>query len=461
MNNANLFILIFLSPLFAQSQISKNIELLDNWQDNSLMVNSSQVRYNDCWGFVKNDQEYAIAGSTEGVHFFGITESDRFEQLDFVSGKYSSSMVIHRDIKVYGDYAYAVCDEGESSLQIINLSYLPDSVHLEVENDSTFARVHNLFIDTENALMYACLITPKVNGVLQSQRPMEVYSLADPLNPLLVYSGPNGIAEVHDAFVSKNIAYLNCGFDGLRIYDFTTPSNPSFLQNLNIYQDQGYNHQGWLSPDGSKYVFGDETNGKQLKNCSVNAINQVVINNRFGTNYVNSSVAHNIMLSNEFAYVAYYNEGLRIYDIRETVPKEIAHYDTYLEDSPFKMEGAWGIFSQLPSGRLIVSDRQNGLFLLDFREDIFAHQTTGDYDLFPNPVLTGNKITIKVNGDGVNNFSIQLFNLSGQLVFSDEFNNQTYAELEMHQSSGMYLLKIKHLDYLGDEIMDTRKIIIH
>ena len=460
LNNTKLFILISLYPFLSNGQLVKNIELLDNWQDNSLLVNSSQVRYNDCWGFVMNDQEYAIAGSTQGMHFFGINGSNKLEHLDFVTGKHSSSMVIHRDIKVYGNYAYAVCDEGESSLQIINLSYLPDSVHLEAENDTTFARVHNLFIDSANALMYSCLITPKVSGTLQSPKSMEVFSLSDPLNPTLVYSGPNDIPEVHDAFVSNNIAYLNCGFDGLRVYDFSNPANPVFLQNLNLYQDQGYNHQGWLSPDGTRYIFGDETNGKQLKNCTVNNTDQIVINNRFGTNYINSSVPHNIMISNDFAYVAYYNEGLRIYDIREAVPKEIAHYDTYPEDSPFKMEGAWGIYSELPSGRLLVSDRQNGLFLLNFREDIFMHQATSEYELFPNPILRGSKITVKLNSDGVNNFSIRLFSVTGQLVHSKEFNNQTFAELIINQSSGIYIMQIAHTDYLGDEIIETRKIIV-
>ena len=184
-----------------------NITFLDSWQDNSIITNSSEARYNDCWGYVQNDQEYAILGSTEGTHFFKIDVNNSFNQVDFKSGKFSSSSVIHRDIKVFQNYAYVVCDEGESSLQVFDLSFLPDSVHLVAENDTSFARVHNLFIDPENELMYACLITPKINGVLQNQKSMEVYSISNPVSPILIYSGPTDIPEVHDAFVRNNIAY--------------------------------------------------------------------------------------------------------------------------------------------------------------------------------------------------------------------------------------------------------------
>ncbi|MCO4813878.1 MAG: hypothetical protein KC454_04155, partial [Flavobacteriales bacterium] len=303
MKATTLFLLIFLLADVLSGQSSLNITLLDNWQDEQIISNSSEVRYNDCWGYVQNGIEYAVIGSTEGIHFFEIKNNNTFEFVDFVEGKFSSTAVVHRDIKIYKNFLYTVCDEGQSSLQIIDLSGLPNSVSVIGEIDTTFSKVHNIFIDETNDLMYACTITSMINGVQSSPVAMQVYSIVNPINPTLLYSGPNDIPEVHDAFVRDNIAYLNCGFDGLRVYDFSIPSNPVFLQNESIYQEQGYNHQGWMTPDGKTYVFADETNGKKVKKCSVKGDHTINIDRYFGTNSEDNSVPHNIMLDNNFAYV--------------------------------------------------------------------------------------------------------------------------------------------------------------
>ncbi|MBL4862879.1 MAG: choice-of-anchor B family protein [Crocinitomicaceae bacterium] len=455
-----LIFLFFPTLLFGQDAL--NIDLLDNWQEDTLVVNSTNVRYNDCWGYTRNGQEYALAGSTEGIHAFKLTDNNQFVHLDFIEGKYNHSMVVHRDIKTYQNYAYAVCDEGFSSLQIIDLSYLPDSLHLRTAYDTTFARVHNIFIDEDNALLYACTITPSANGSLLPSKSMEVYSLSDPINPTLVYSGPSDIPEVHDCYVRDNIAYLNCGMDGLRVYDFTNPTNPILLQNITFYLDQGYNHQGWLSPDGSRYIFGDETNGKRLKNCTVDENHEITIKNYFGSNYENESVPHNIMLTNDFAYVAYYNEGLRIFDLRTPVPTEIAHYDTYPDESDFKQEGAWGMYSEFPSGRLLVSDRQYGLFLFDFRENIFINESVDEIvDIYPIPLSSESQLTVKLNVDNFKDFDICVYDLYGNIINRYSVEKRSYAELALELSAGIYFVQVQYTDYLDDRIYISKKIMIY
>ncbi|MEJ6777327.1 MAG: choice-of-anchor B family protein [Crocinitomicaceae bacterium] len=442
-------------------QVSYNIDFLDNWSNDTLTSNSSEVRYNDCWGIELNNQEYAIAGSTEGTHFFKVTDQNKLEHLDFIEGHFNHMSVVHRDIKTYRNYAYAVCDEGESSLQLIDLSYLPDSVHLVGNNDTSFARVHNIFIDTVNALLYAGGVTPKANGIIQSTISMQVFSLANPENPILIYTGPNDINEVHDMYVRNNIAYLNCGFDGLRVYDFSNPTTPIYKQNINIYQDQGYNHQGYLTPDGNTYVFGDETGGKRLKKCTVDSDNTVTIKSRFGTNHEDNSVAHNIMLSNEFAYVAYYNEGLRIYDLRYNTPIEIAHYDTYADDSFFNMQGAWGVYTELSSGRILVSDRHNGLFLFDFREDLFITNNKPELLVYPNPSLNEEGFTLTLNNLDISLFKVTLYDLKGKKVLEQIVDNQSYLELFPNVLSGIYHLRVKYINDSDDIIQLHKKLIIN
>jgi len=455
-------LIFLLFPTLAFGQGSFNVQNIGHWSEDTLMHNSTDVRYNDCWGYSQNGQEYALAGSTEGTHAFKITPNGELANLDFVKGKFASTMVIHRDIKTYLNYAYVVCDEGESSLQIIDLSYLPDSLNVVMENDSTFTRVHNLFIDEDNALMYACSIRPSIGGMLQSLIPMQVYSLADPVHPVLVYEGPNGIPEVHDCYVRDNIAYLNCGMDGLRVYDFSNPVAPVFLQNMSFYQDQGYNHQGWLSPDGTKYVFGDETSGKQLKFCSVDSNHEVTIEKKFGTNFEDGSVPHNIVISNEFAYVAYYNEGLRIFDLRTPIPTEIAYYDTYPIDEPlFKMQGAWGMYTDYTSGRLLVSDRHTGLYIFAFNRSVFQVSTTNDVDVYPNPIIGDDLITVKLNIEEFTDLEISIYDVSGNEVANKAVTDQSFLQFSLEVASGLYVVQIEYLNYLDEKVMEHKKIMVN
>ncbi len=427
------------------SQDYKNVDLLDHWYSADPETNSTIARFNDCWGFEHKDNEYAVLGSTMGAHIFRVADNDKLIPVDFQAGDFTGATVVHRDYKTYRNYLYAVCDEGNSSLQIFDLNSLPDSIEKVNTIQSNFGQVHNIFIDTTNAILYACIVTNIVAGAPAGSVAMRVLSLADPLNPVLLYTGPNDIPEVHDCYVRDNIAYLNCGFDGLRVYDFSNPANPLFIQSLDIYHEQGYNHQGWMSPDGKTYIFGDETMGKRLKKCSVE--NTILnIDGRFGSNHQEQSVPHNIFLTDNFAYVAYYNEGLRIFDSRKNTPVEVAHYDTYPQEYFFKMNGAWGIYRFEKSGRILVSDRQSGLYLFSFDESKFVNSEQNDISIFPNPVQQGEELTVYVNQKDITNFDIAVYDLNGRKIKSHKQSNYSYISFTNDMAKGMYIFEVNWYD---------------
>ncbi|NRA12615.1 MAG: hypothetical protein HRT57_11730, partial [Crocinitomicaceae bacterium] len=81
-------LLFLIFPTLAFGQGSLNVDLLDIWHEDTLMHNSTNVCYNDCWGYTENGHEYALAGSTEGVHAFKISEAGKFEHIDFVEGNF-------------------------------------------------------------------------------------------------------------------------------------------------------------------------------------------------------------------------------------------------------------------------------------------------------------------------------------------------------------------------------------
>lgn len=447
------------------TQEVKNIILLDKWFSDTLLTNSSQVRFSGCWAFEQAGKEYGILGSTEGAHFFELTEANTFKFIDFVPGRFFSSQAINREYKHFKNYVYAVCDDGPSSLQIIDVSFLPDSVHLVADlRNNLFGKTHNLFVDSLNELLYLCQVTPLINDIETTMVPLRVFSLDNPINPTLLWQSPEEIQDVHDIYVRDNLAILNCGYDGIRVYDFSNPTNPIYLNNLQVYQQQGYNHQGWLCPDGETYIFADETPGTLVKKAKLKSDYSIDIESFFGRpNTPYNKTAHNIHCTDDFAFIAYYNDGLRIYDIRINPPREVAAYDTYIDNeltNNYSMWGAWGIHALLPSGRILVSDRNSGYYMFDFDRNFFLNQAANEVQIYPNPVEENQQFTIRMPYDKSNEFSFELFDLNGKKIISNSILNQSFVEFQAPHASGIYILIIKYMDSFSNETSVVKKLVV-
>jgi len=455
--------LLFL-PFYYLGQDYKNCNLLDHWYSDTLLTNSSNVRFSGCWGYTQNGVEYGIIGSTEGHHFFQLTQENKFKFIDFVPGRFVSSQAITREYKTYKNFLYASGDEGSGSLQIIDLSYLPDSVDLVADIQNTeIGKIHNLFIDSTNALLYACSVTPFLNGQELSLVPLKVFSIENPINPILLWQGPEDLFEVHDIYVKDGIAILNCGYEGIRIYNFSNPSQPILLSNLTVYQDQGYNHQGWLAPNGKTYVFADETAGTKIKKAILNEDYSLSIQNFFGSDYqAYEKTPHNIQCTDEFAFVAYYNDGLRIYDLRSNPPIEIAYYDTYTDNpgNVFSMWGAWGIYSLFPSQRILISDRNTGFYLFDFNQSFFSEIHPNDgLKIFPNPGSQNEEINVFIPFDYEATF-LTIFDMAGKKLVEKSIENTNIVTIDSLFVSGVYTLKIEYTDYLNERKSQIKKLVI-
>lgn len=458
-----LFLLLLQATLVSAQ--SKNIALLDHWQDTSLISNSSQVRYSGLFTFSKEAEEYAVIGTTEGASFLQLLENNEVSFIDHIDGKYVSTQAITREYNYYQNYIYAIGDEGDASLQIIDVSYLPDSVKLIKEiQDERVGKAHTIHIDSVNALLYLCSVTPIVNGQALGLVPIRVFSLEDPLEPLLLWEGFDDLAEVHDMELREQIAILNCGYDGVRVYDFSNPIAPIYLSNLEFYQSQGYNHQGSLSPDKRTYVFADETPGTRVKKCAVSSNYDLQIQHNFGvpdSPYLKTP--HNIYITNNLAYVAYYNDGLRIYDLRTNPPIEIAAYDTHVDlpGNTFSMWGAWGVSADLPSKRVVVSDRISGLFLFDFNRDLFETSAPSEeLQVYPNPIESGDQVVVRLSDGTSSSFSVRVLSATGAIVHQISVEAQTYVAFELPLAAGCYTLEAA-LSNSIDGTVYRKKIIIN
>lgn len=428
-------------PIYGQLQ--RNVTLLDHWADTSLIPGSQDAVYNDVWGFYLDDRKYCVIGSNMGTHFFEIVEDELIE-LDFEPGAYQSPYVVHRDFKIYKNYLYGVCDEGTSSLQIFDLSYLPDSAHKVYDESLFFQICHNVYIDTLTAKLYAC-------GA--NNTGMQILDITNPIDPVLAYSFTDK-NYVHDCYVRNDTAYLNCGFDGLHIYDFSE-ATPKQLGILDFYPAQGYNHSGWLSPDGRTYAFIDETQGTRIKICrSTTDLSTISIIGYCSTTDYQDYVPHNIILLDNLAFVAYYNKGFRIYDISRGPFKEIGFYDTFQDNTNYKLNGAWGVYVFENEDQIIVSDRQKGLYLFSFPIQTLnsANQTTY---VSSTPFINEKSILVPRKHLGDESLTFSITTIDGKVIYDQE-NYKNFVDIPLDIAPGTYIYVI--LDQYRD-LLEAGKFI--
>ena len=445
------FALLIATQLFGQDSL--NLKLLYHWSDTGITGSTIYNNaYNEVWGVVANDREYAIIGSTLGTHFFDVTHEDSIREVDFIKGFISGTSIIHRDYHDYKGYLYMASDEGYNKFQIADLSTLPDSVTLVYESDSLFSRAHNIFIDSATAKLYVCAV--KHDGDSFRLAAMEVYSLAKPLKPELLHTY-NDVRHVHDVYVRNDTAYCNAGPDGLRILDFSAPDTIQLLASLTDYPQQGYNHSGWLN-DGKNYFFTDETHGLQIKAYDITDYQNLELTDTFGSAVDFLSMAHNILIRDSLAFVSYYHDGLQIFDISDpSNVKKIAWYDTYLPPDHESYRGAWGVYPYLPSGKILVSDMQTGLYIFELADTLKAasvnkHHAIENARLYPNPFSSG--IQLQLSLQNRQTLYFQLLDIDGKVIHAfqtEAFPGSNYLPLPFSNdlTNGMYYLHIFTEDF--------------
>lgn len=430
-----LIIFLLFYPVFISSQ-NNNVYLLDSWIKDSLpFCYDGESVFNEVWGVTINGNDYAVIGSTAGAHFLKVT-NDQLSEVAFVAGKYIGSQAVHRDYHDYNGYLYAVCDENASSLQIMDLNYLPDSVPLIYDSDSLIIRAHNIFIDTAKAKLYALSAT-----TYSGFHPMDVYDISNTINPQFLYTY-NNVGHVHDAYVYNDTAYLNCGNEGLKVIKST---NTIAIQigELSTYLDKGYNHSGWLNGEKNTYVMCDETIGMRVKTLNVSDLNNIQTEYLFSSDMGDnaSSVPHNVIVRNNIAYVSYYHDGLQIFDISNpSFVEKIGYYDTYNWSPTVSWAGAWGVYPFLNGERILVSDRANGLFLIGFDVPPFIEEgSSNEINIFPNP--TNDYVYFYKKHPANADYELVIYNSFGKKVASYTNYNDYYKIDVSKYRSGLYFLK--------------------
>lgn len=311
---------------------------------------------NDIWGYAANNREYALLGTRTGTAVIDVTDPTNPAELFFVSGPSS----LWRDMKVWQHYAY-VTNETDTGLHIFDLQYLPDSLVAWNWTGGNFQGMdvpintaHNIFID-ENGIGYISGSNFGAGGVVM----IDINS--NPVNPPI--AGIYNDAYVHDCFARGDTLWTAEIYEGqFAVVNVTDKANPIVMATQPT--PSNFTHNCWLSDDGQVLITTDEKSGAFIAAYDVSDISDIKELDRYQSNPGSGVIPHNTFFYNNFIVTSYYRDGATIVDA--TYPNSlvpVGHYDT----SPFSgnnFNGCWGVYPYLPSGILLASDMEEGLFVI-------------------------------------------------------------------------------------------------
>lgn len=337
----------------------------------------AQEAASDICGYVApSGREYAIIGFKKGTGFVEVTNPASPVIVGYIDGAGINQP--WRDSAVVGEYAYIVSDGAGVGMQVADLTDIDNgNVTLLTTTDlgAGLEKVHNISPGEAGEFVYLGLAD------INNRDGLIAVDVSNPAAPVI--AGTWDIAAgvgAHDVQVvtwqtgplaGRELAFASCESSGFYIGDVTDKMNMVTIGTAD-YPNRTYAHQGWLSGDRTKFFLGDELD--ELIRPNVTTATTYVFdvsdpsNPSYSTKFTNGTVAtdHNLMARGEFIFEANYTTGLRIYDTTLfPIVLERGHFDTVPANDGIGFGGAWGVDACLPSGNILVSDQQSGLFVLD------------------------------------------------------------------------------------------------
>ena len=299
----------------------------------------------DITGFYQDGREFAVVGLQDAAAFVDITDPSTPVELGRISGGNS----IWRDLKYWDRHVY-IGTEASDGVKVVSVDD-PDNPTL-VYTISDFGNSHNIHVDADGYLYV----------VGASSNDLWIYDLSFPAFPQLVgtWSGE----YLHDIEVYNNKLYGAGIYSGIfYIIDVSDKSNPITLTSHDTGGGYISTHDCAVTYDENYLITGDENTGGHVKVWDISNYDNINLVAEYITDPNHS--AHNLYIrpGTDLLIISYYADGTRILDISDpTNPIEVAYYDTSNIEGLYV--GNWGTYAYLPSGYIISSDIETGMYVL-------------------------------------------------------------------------------------------------
>jgi choice-of-anchor B domain-containing protein len=383
------FSLVILLLLFFQTGFSQST--LNTTQLGHLSYTKS---LNDVRGAAYNGREYALVGVRDGLSIVDVTDPTAPTEVFFGPGPSST----WRDPFFHNGHAYCVT-EGGGGMLIVDMSPLPTTAPLPTTlyTGSTFEfeSAHNMFIDTDNDKAYI-FGTDNIDGAI-------ILDISNPMSP--VELGVWNDFYIHDGFIRGDTMWAACLEEGVFVVDISNPSNPITLANWDTPSE--FAHNVWPSDDNAYCYTTDEVTSGFVAAYDMSNLQNVVETDKARHPLSDGAAPHNAHFFNDYIVTSHYRDGLTVHDASD--PSNIV-LTGYFDSSPASgngFNGAWGAWPYLPSGNILVSDIEEGLFILGV-DYVRAAKLEGTVTEFGSGNLL-NGVQIEVVGSGLN----ELTNLFG------------------------------------------------
>lgn len=444
----------------AEAQLpNQNMYLLRN-----LNEHPSTTLYSALWGYTApNGREYAILGCATGTAFVDVTDSANIREVDFLTGPTSA----WREMKTYSHYAYIVSEANNSGIQIVDLQYLPDSIHF-VKKFVPAGHSTTHSISQSGPYLYL----NGANSSFVSNGGIAILDLTnDPETPVL--RGKWTTYYVHDCRVINDTIWTANIFDGnVSVINATNKNSMTTINTFTNLPGAGP-HNTALTTNRKRLFVTDEigTAPYRLKVWNIENVSSPVFVTSWQPTGITTSIVHNIEIYGNYAVIAHYAAGVRVLNISNPdVPVEVAWYDTYPSNNNENYNGCWGVY-MMPSGKIIASDRQTGLYVLktNFPMTDITSGVNGNIpegfalnQNYPNPFNPSTKITFELPRNS--KVVLKVFDMQGKEV-ADVVNDRRDAgkyEVQFDAakyglSSGNYVYTINTGDFVQSKKMTIVK----
>ena len=367
--------------------VTRNITFLANPQDFQPPLGGQN--FSACWSYIHSDgREYAVIGvcgltaTTGGTAIYNVTHPATPVLVGFIPGPQS----VWREFKSYRDWIY-VTSEGFGTgrgLQIIRMTN-PDAPVLAATYTTNFVTAHTVAVDTTRGILI-CNGTRNPDGFATGMRILALNNPglgATPETPVEIGWWPGGSIPVpdaeyvHDSVPVGNRIYCASIYTGIeRVMDFTNPATPTQLSAWTY--PGGFTHNSWPDATGSFLYVTDEVKGEPLKVFDISNLASPVLANAITSNP--HAIVHNAHVRGSELYLSNYTEGIRVLDLSDPAhPAEFGWADSYAGPSG-GYSGVWEVCPFFPSGTVIASDRNSGLYV---------YGVVRDYGILRAKVVTG------------------------------------------------------------------------